>query len=158
MIYAYLVFWLPALILSGLIASDFMDKRRFFKKAKKTTGKVVGTVGAKYKRASSAVNTVVNTMVPIAGISDKGDGHNAGGSLLLVEYEVENGDIYQGRSKQSFNQIASEEIDVFYNPEKPSEIAVDGFYSDKSYIGRALAIAILIITPIIMHIFLPSIE
>ena len=152
MIYIYLVFWLPALVVLGFLLSEIYDKKRFFEKALTAPGKLVGVLGAQHKRVNTSATQSINNLTSVAGaqILPSVDGKTLAGSLLLVEFEAENGYIYQTRSKQSFNEIP-DEIYVQYDPDKPSNNRINGYYSNNSVKGRIIGMVILIILPIVLH-------
>ena len=148
----FAVFWLPAIGFLALLLVEYFEIRTFFKKSRQTTGKVVGTISAQHKKADTAVTQVLKSARLSGVLLPNQQGKNVGGALLLVEYEHENGNSYQVRSKQSFNEVEAEQVTVNYNPENPSDVAIEGYYASTSYALRLIGITILFFIPIVIHL------
>ena len=67
---------------------------------------------------------------------------------MLLEYEVENGDIYETRTKKTFTGD-EEDVSLIYNKNNPTDIMVNGFYrvSNTSKYFRLVGSLILLILP-----------
>ncbi len=148
----FAVFWLPAIGFLVLLLVEYLEIRTFFKNSKQTTGKVVGTIGAQHKKTDTAIAKVLNSTKAAGLLLPNPGGSSVGGALLLVEYEHENGNNYQVRSKQSFNELETEQVTVNYNPENPSDVAIEGYYANTSYVLRLIGIAVLFSIPIVIYL------
>lgn len=155
MIIVFAVFWLPAIAFCVLLWVEYSDITSFFKKSKQTTGKVVGTIGAQHKRTNSVATNAINATTMGINLLANQHGANTGGGLLLVEYEHENGNIYQVRSKQSFDEDETkvEEVKVNYNPDDASDVAIEGYYANTSYLPRLIGAGLLFAIPLIILMF-----
>ena len=111
---------LPGIVFFLISMMDIINERRFKKVAIFTEGTVVQSLPAKYK----------SQMVDYAGGSRE-TGETEGGSLIIVEFTLENGDVYSAKSKQVFKHIPST-VEVGYNPDDYSDVMIDGYYKSGS--------------------------
>ncbi|MFT5916595.1 MAG: hypothetical protein ACJAWV_000003 [Flammeovirgaceae bacterium] len=146
----FAVFWFPAIGLLVLLLVEYSEIRSFFKNSKQTTGKVVGIIGAQYKKVDSIFTATLSKSRLGGELLPQQSGKEMGGALLLVEYEHENGNSYQVRSKQSFNKVETEQVRVDYNPENASDVVIDGYYANTAYLPRLVGIIILFGIPIVI--------
>ena len=131
---------IPGLIVFLLSLVEIIDEYRFRKTAVFTEGLVVKAISSKYKS---------RTVEYTGGTS--GTSESTGGYLLLVEYTVENGYTYTAKSKQSFSEYPST-VPVAYNPNKVTEVMIDGYYkSGNSKYYRLLMGFLLGVTPIVAY-------
>ena len=130
MIFVYLVCGLISILLLTLGGLEIMEQKRFFNHAKKTSGRVVGTIGAAYKSyAQYGVDTSGYAQSNGTVFSaTQYRSQTAGGGFLLVEFEDKKGDTYQVRSKQTFNEIP-ESVTIHYSATDMSQVVIDGHYS-----------------------------
>lgn len=153
--------FLPLLFGStGLIAcwagfSDFNEERRFIAQSKEAEGTIIGLVGAKrvHKAAGGRLNLAKTaTQIATGTNHDKEQSHFAG-AFIRVEYRVEDY-VYTVRSRQNFNEIPeSGQVTVQYNPEKPQEAIVEGFYSGSEKYFQMAGGAMLIIVSFFYDFF-----
>ena len=150
-VFLYLVLWLPGLVALGIGIMDYLEEKKFLKAAKETTGKIIGAVGAKLK---------AQNQVDLAGFATGGamsqysSGEYLGGAFVIVEFEDHDGDIYEIRSRQPFNELKSDTVKVQYQPENPSNAIVDGYYSGKAKYLQIYGSIIFFLAPIILHLLM----
>lgn len=136
------IFFLTGSIAIILFGLDIFDEFKFFRKAVKTQGKIVRRIAATHKTYQQKGVDTTGRM-PIS-TNDLFSEHKVNaGFLAVVEYETQDGDIYEVKSKQVV-KTEGDFLEVAYLPDAPTIIAIDGYYlSGKSkYIGFFFGIAL----------------
>jgi hypothetical protein len=113
-----------ALIPIGLVgmflkAFELNGYRRFRKKAKKTTGQVVGKLPARYSSKTYYSPNGLPQQTPTVDA----------GYLLLVEYTV--GDSTWRAKTEKVYDDEVETLSVLYDPDDPGDAVLDGYFRDK---------------------------
>ncbi|MGB0521305.1 MAG: DUF3592 domain-containing protein [Flammeovirgaceae bacterium] len=148
-IFLYIALWMPAIAATVMALMDFAAEKKFMKSAIQTQGRIVGTLGAKYK-VNNPAQVDMAAMATANAMSQYVKGDRLGGVLVMVEFEDKNGDTYQVRSKQAFNVLESDHVTVHYNPDNPGDAIIDRYYSGKGKVYQLIAAGILFVAPFII--------
>lgn len=152
-IFLYAILWMPAIaaFIMGLL--DVMEEKKFLKNATETKGRIVGTIGAKYKSSNQYGVDLAGTATAGA-MTQYVKGEHLGGAFVIVEFEDQDGDTYSIRSKQPFGELKSDYVTVHYDAENPSNAVVDRFYSGNAKYYQMIGASVLFLIPILIHLFL----
>ncbi|MGB0524372.1 MAG: hypothetical protein ACPGJS_15485, partial [Flammeovirgaceae bacterium] len=96
---------------------DWWEEKIFKQKGIKTIAKVVGSLAARHASAVYFEGAYAEYTAP----------EGIGGRFLILEYEVQNGEVYQVKSKKVFRKNPTE-VSIIYNPDDPTDLITDGFY------------------------------
>ncbi|MGB0524373.1 MAG: DUF3592 domain-containing protein [Flammeovirgaceae bacterium] len=107
---------------------EVWEEKSFKEKALRTVGVVVGSLASRY----------VPRSYNYTGGSQY-TSESPGGAILIFEYEIENGDVYQQKSKYPIKGNPST-LEILYHPENPTDIMINGFY--KVGIGKYVRVGI----------------
>lgn len=150
-IFIFVLFGLPGLTATIMGALDLKEERSFLANAKKTLGKIVGAVGAKYRSTNQYGVDLAGTATGGA-MTQYVKGERLGGAFVIVEYEDKQGRTYRVRSRQTFNEVP-ESVTVHYNRQQPQKAVVNEHYNSNAKYYQIAGGVLLMLVPFIIYFF-----